>query len=370
MKLPLFGDETDRYWRSIHKQMKKSMRSDPGAVYSLYWNIGCIVGFHPDVEKRESFCSRYGVELFDALNALLLAEKVSSESIFNICDRFSGLEYINKMSVKMANSYADLITQMSKTLPIETSDSYFTRCLEIAVPYNGVSGTSKLPNAQTNEVLCAAISNFVRGISDDREHFKSSEYLLRYLDSYKDILTDDFYNHSLEVVRGFDSVFANKSIVSLVLGLQKLVPDEAAVQIEAIIQTQFSQALAQAYKTNDDEVKKQLAECVQLLSDNGLTLDEPSVSILDTETVRLPEGAELSAMVVCFNTVAKANDKKDYVTLSRLNIRDDFCRLKEAEVVVTINNDFKAALVEQYQDSGAALAKKLMINAPRIGHIT
>ena len=222
MKLPLLGDETDRYWRSLHKQLKKTMRGKSNDGWDLYYNIGRSVGFYPAFEKRDSLCSRYGVELFDALNALVQANKIGVVAVHGILTRFTDLGQLESLSEEAATSYVDLLTCLSQNSKISGAEGSFTQCLEMAVLYNGGSQTSKLPQAQTNELLGVAISGFVQQMSVYEGGFISSDYLLRYLGSYKDQLTDDFYSHSLQTVKNFDSVFFDKSTVSLVVGLYVL----------------------------------------------------------------------------------------------------------------------------------------------------
>jgi sugar/nucleoside kinase (ribokinase family) len=165
---------------------------------------------------------------------------------------------------------------------------------------------------------------------------------------------------------------ANPSQLPLALFMSRLsekLPADKATQMRDVLNEKFASTLETSFDIDDKPALVMLAEHVQRLADYGIAVENDAVSILDTETVRLPEGAELSAMVVCFNRAANSAAKTEFVTLSRLNERGCYDELCQADKSFTISLDFKAALIEKYQESGAALAKKLMVNAPRIGLI-
>jgi hypothetical protein len=181
------------------------------------------------------------------------------------------------------------------------------------------------------------------------------------LDNYKDVLGGHYYDYAHHLVNNLD---ANPSQLPFALFMsrlsKKLLADRAAQMLD-VLNEKLASTLETALDMYDVPALVMLAEHVQRLADYGIPVENDAVSILDTETVRLPEGAELSAISAA---------KTEFVTLSRLNKRGCYDELCQADTSFSVSHDFKAALIDKYQESGAALAKKMMVNAPRIGHIS
>tara|TARA_R110002124_G_scaffold64985_2_gene177317 strand:+ start:124204 stop:125304 length:1101 start_codon:yes stop_codon:yes gene_type:complete len=366
MKLPLLGDKTDRVWSSVNKVIKKHLKDkNQGFVYRDL--CGAVGDSYPAI--KDEFLKRHALDFLDGLEQLFEAEKISVFNLTYTIEKFMAVGHEEVVSDALADKYSELALLIAGALEVGSHDhTYLTKYVNSLIPND--RSLCKLTKSATNNILRSELYGFARLMDLSESSFMDIEGLVTRLDEYKDILGGDYCDYAQCIVHNLDAEPNQLPLFLLVARVSKALPADRAAQMRDVLNEKFSLTLEAALSIDDKPALVMLAEYVQRLADYGVAVDVDAISILDTETVRTAEGAELSAMVVCFNRVAKNATKTEYVTLSRLSKRSGYDRLNENDKFFSISHDFKAALTEKYQESGAALAKKLMVNAPHIGFIS
>jgi hypothetical protein len=150
MKLPLFGDKTDRIWSAVNKVIKLRLKKEQG--YSMYSDLRKATGEGAYHAIKQDFLDRYGVKFIDGLIQLCKAGKIGVFGLKDAVNDYLVLNQGESVRDEMAVKYAELTELMADSVGRDPNDHlYFTSCIDTLLPHDATQ--CMLPAEIVNKIL-------------------------------------------------------------------------------------------------------------------------------------------------------------------------------------------------------------------------